>query len=136
MSDKLGITSNVFEQIKQVGDSLSVIVVIGTLLQLLPYMAALVTVVWTIIRIYETRTFQHWNNNRLMRMRARKLIKLRAKSVKAQAALEAMEHLAQARVEARDIISTAATTAAKLSAAENVKVEEKSIIQSTTPLKE
>lgn len=131
MSDKLSI----FDQLKQVGDSLSVVVVIGTLLQYLPAMAALATVIWTLIRIYETRTFQHWNNNRLMKKRARKLIKLRAKAVKAQAALDAIEHLAQARSEARDIVSAAATTAAKLAVQENAEIEKKSIINATTPLK-
>lgn len=46
------------EPIKHAGDVLSVGVVIGTLAQYLPAIAALVTIIWTGIRIFETRTVQ------------------------------------------------------------------------------
>ena len=49
--------SNV-EASKQVMDTVSVFTVVGTLGELLPPMAALVTIVWTGIRIYETETVQ------------------------------------------------------------------------------
>ena len=49
--------SNV-EASKQVMDTISVFTVVGTLGELLPPMAALVTIVWTGIRIYETETVQ------------------------------------------------------------------------------
>jgi len=39
-------------------DGISIAAVIGTLAQLLPAIAALVTIIWTSIRIYETRTVQ------------------------------------------------------------------------------
>ncbi len=39
-------------------DALSVAVVVGTLTNMLPSVAALFTIVWTGIRIYETRTVQ------------------------------------------------------------------------------
>ena len=39
-------------------DGLSVVTVIGTIGELLPPMAALFTLVWTAIRIYETKTVQ------------------------------------------------------------------------------
>ena len=44
------------ETIKTVGDITSVSIVAGTLLNYLPPLAALVTIVWTTIRIYETKT--------------------------------------------------------------------------------
>ena len=46
------------EPTKQVMDTVSVFTVVGTLGELLPPMAALVTIVWTGIRIYETETVQ------------------------------------------------------------------------------
>jgi len=44
--------------IKGFMDGISIAAVIGTLAQLLPAIAALVTIIWTSIRIYETRTVQ------------------------------------------------------------------------------
>ena len=46
------------EGTKQVVDAVSVFTVVGTLGELLPPMAALFTLVWTGIRIYETSTVQ------------------------------------------------------------------------------
>lgn len=46
------------ESTKQVVDAVSVFTVVGTLGELLPPMAALFTLVWTAIRIYETQTVQ------------------------------------------------------------------------------
>lgn len=47
------------EQLKHVGDVLSVGTVLATIAGWLPAVAALVTIVWTGIRIYETRTVQN-----------------------------------------------------------------------------
>ena len=46
------------EPAKHVGDAVSVGVTIATIAQWLPAVAALLTIVWTAIRIYETRTMQ------------------------------------------------------------------------------
>ena len=46
------------ETTKHVVDALSIVTVVGTLVQLLPAIAALFTIVWTAIRIYETDTVQ------------------------------------------------------------------------------
>jgi len=46
------------EAAKSVMDAVSVVTVIGTLAQVLPAIAAGFTIVWTIIRIYETKTVQ------------------------------------------------------------------------------
>jgi hypothetical protein len=46
------------ENAKYIGDSISVITVVGTLTHYLPAIAALLTIIWTGIRIYETDTVQ------------------------------------------------------------------------------
>jgi len=38
------------------------VTVLGTLVDILPAIAALFTIVWTCIRIYETKTVQGWIN--------------------------------------------------------------------------
>jgi len=43
---------------KAIGDAASFATVLGTLAQFLPPLAALFTIVWTAIRIYETNTVQ------------------------------------------------------------------------------
>lgn len=48
------------ETAKTIGDVLSITTVVGTLAQVLPSIAALFTIVWTMIRIYETKTVQSW----------------------------------------------------------------------------
>jgi hypothetical protein len=46
------------ETIKHVADAASILTVIGTLTNVLPHAAALFTIIWTSIRIYETDTVQ------------------------------------------------------------------------------
>ena len=46
------------ELAKNVTDALSVVTVVATLVDMLPSIAALFTIVWTGIRIYETDTVQ------------------------------------------------------------------------------
>jgi len=46
------------EGTKQVMDAVSVFTVVGTLGNILPPIAALFTIIWTGIRIYETKTIQ------------------------------------------------------------------------------
>jgi hypothetical protein len=46
------------ETAKHVVDAISVATVIGTLAQVLPAIAAAFTIIWTTIRIYETKTVQ------------------------------------------------------------------------------
>ena len=59
--------SDHLEQVKSLGDGLSLTVAVGTLVQILPSVAAILTIVWTAIRIYETETVK-----RLMRRRREK----------------------------------------------------------------
>jgi hypothetical protein len=46
------------DQAKHVGDAVAATLTIGTLATWLPPVAALLTIVWTFIRIYETKTMQ------------------------------------------------------------------------------
>jgi hypothetical protein len=46
------------ESTKTFVDGLSVVTVVGTIGEMLPPLAALFTLVWTAIRIYETKTVQ------------------------------------------------------------------------------
>ena len=48
---------------KHVVDALSIATVLGTLMSILPSVAAIFTIVWTAIRIYETKTIQGWLGN-------------------------------------------------------------------------
>ena len=46
------------ETIKQTVDAISMVTVVGTLVDVLPALAAIFTIFWTAIRIYETKTIQ------------------------------------------------------------------------------
>ena len=48
------------ETFKYLVDALSFVTVIGTITSMLPAVAALFTIIWTGIRIYETDTVQGW----------------------------------------------------------------------------
>ena len=48
------------ETVKHVTDGLSIITVVGTLADILPALAALFSLVWSIIRILETQTVRGW----------------------------------------------------------------------------
>lgn len=50
--------NHITEGTKHLIDGLSLITVLGTLVDILPAVAALFTIVWTGIRIYETDTIQ------------------------------------------------------------------------------
>ena len=47
------------EAAKHVVDALSIMTVVGTLMEMLPSIAAIFTIVWTGIRIWETETVQN-----------------------------------------------------------------------------
>ena len=51
------------ETAKHVADALSILTVVGTLVDMLPSLAALISIVWSVIRIYETKTVQGWLGN-------------------------------------------------------------------------
>tara|TARA_R110000744_G_C18920671_1_gene511807 strand:- start:251 stop:436 length:186 start_codon:yes stop_codon:yes gene_type:complete len=51
-------TINASESTKHAVDLLSVVTVLGTLVDFLPAVAAAFTIIWTLIRIWETETIQ------------------------------------------------------------------------------
>jgi hypothetical protein len=51
--------SDSHETTKHVVDALSIMTVVGTLMEMLPSIAAVFTIVWTVIRIWETETVQN-----------------------------------------------------------------------------
>ena len=48
------------EATKHAIDALSFFTVLGTIVNILPAVAAVFTIIWTAIRIYETKTVQGW----------------------------------------------------------------------------
>jgi hypothetical protein len=48
------------ETFKHVVDALSIITVLGTLADMLPSVAAVFTIVWTALRIWEMKTVRNW----------------------------------------------------------------------------
>jgi hypothetical protein len=51
--------SDSHETVKHAIDALSIVTVVGTLVEMLPSIAAVFTIVWTGIRIWETETVQN-----------------------------------------------------------------------------
>jgi hypothetical protein len=60
MNDNHEIWKHLPEGAKHLLDALSIGTMLGTLFQMLPNIAALLTILWTAIRIYETATVQRW----------------------------------------------------------------------------
>jgi len=52
------------EATKHVMDAVSLITVVGTLVEVLPSIAALFTIIWTAFRIWETDTVRQWTNRK------------------------------------------------------------------------
>ncbi len=50
------------ESLKALGDVISISAVSATLMNILPPVAAILTIIWSIIRIYETKTIQQLLN--------------------------------------------------------------------------
>jgi hypothetical protein len=51
---------NINEHTKHWIDTASIATVLGTIMNWLPAVAAIFSIVWTSIRIYETKTVQNW----------------------------------------------------------------------------
>jgi len=54
------IIEHVSEPAKHVVDALSILTVLGTLVEILPAIAAILSIVWSLLRIYESKTVQRW----------------------------------------------------------------------------
>lgn len=55
-----GVAMQSQETIKHIGDALSVSVVVATIASWLPAIAAVMSIIWTAIRIWETETVQNF----------------------------------------------------------------------------
>lgn len=60
------------EHTKHFLDWTSIGVVLGTLMNILPAIAAIASLVWTSIRIYETKTVQEWLKARKAKQNAKR----------------------------------------------------------------
>jgi hypothetical protein len=54
------VIEHVSEPAKHVVDALSILTVLGTLFEYLPSVAALLSIIWSLLRIYESKTVQGW----------------------------------------------------------------------------
>lgn len=53
-----------FESTKHMVDGLSIGVLLGTIAELLPHLASLLTVIWMALRVWESPTVQTWRTRR------------------------------------------------------------------------
>ena len=53
--------------LKDAGDAASIVTLVGTLADALPAIAAVFTIIWTALRIYESETVQGWLGKRTRR---------------------------------------------------------------------
>lgn len=108
----------VLQDIAPVGNATSATVLTASLLAWIPPSAALIGsllgILWFVICITESRTYQHWRNNLRMKHRARKLARLKAQEKIVIAEILALEALRAARVEARELVEGAKADAAVL----------------------
>lgn len=81
-----------------------------------------------VIQLYESRTFQHWKNNWLMKRRARKLARLRARLIVTTAQIKAIEKIRVARREARELVAEASSTAKQVLAEQTTDVEVRDVV--------
>jgi hypothetical protein len=99
--------------------------VLTTVAGILPPAVALVALVWYVIQIYESRTFQHWFRNRQMKSQAKRLARLRAREKVTLAKIEALETVRAAKAEAREKVKVAGAEAEKLVVKEAVETAAK-----------
>jgi hypothetical protein len=99
--------------------------IVATIAGYLPILAAMIALFWYCIQIWESRTVQHWYQNRKMIRKARKIAQLKAKEKVISAQLDALETIRQAKVEARDKLEIAKVEAAKLQLKQETEAEEK-----------
>ena len=67
--------------------------IIGTIFGWLPSIAAIVSIIWFCIQIYESKTFTKWKDDYFAHCKVRKIQKLRAKEKALAAQIAAIETL-------------------------------------------
>lgn len=93
--------------------------IVGTLFGYLPAIASVLSIIWFGIQIYESRTFTHWKNNWIMKHKAKKIARLKAKEKVLAAQILAIETVRAAKVEA-SLQETEAKTEATLDVVHDV----------------
>jgi hypothetical protein len=96
------------------GHSIAGSTLFATLIGWLPQIAALVTVAWGLLQIYESKTFQTFKFNFIARHREKRLAKLLAKEKVVLAQIAALELARHAKVVASDIVAVAKSDASAL----------------------
>ena len=104
-------------------DAIGAGAIVAAFVGYIPALAAAVAMVWYLVQLWESRTVQHWRENRTMVRKAKRIARLKAKEKVITAQLEALESVRQARVEARDKVELAKVEAAKLQVKEETKAE-------------
>lgn len=108
-----------------VASSSIIATILGYLPAVLGVVAAFLASVYYSICVWESRTIQHWMNNRRMVRRARRLMRLKAKEKVLTAKIDALQIIKTARKEARAKVEDATAEAAKLIASTEPKIQEK-----------
>lgn len=107
--------------------------VVAAIMNVLPpiigLIAAIAGAIYYCICVWESRTVQHAVNNWLMRTRARKVLRLKAKAKLVSAQLVALETVRVAKREARELVEEA-----RVEAAADVADAEVSMIENPTHL--
>lgn len=96
------------------GHSVSLSALGAAFIGLAPPIAATVAVIWYSIQIYESRTFQHWKRNFVMKRAGAKLAKLEAKKKILLAEIAATERVRHAENDAKNLVAEAHADAAAL----------------------
>lgn len=102
----------------------------GVLPTVIGALAGFVGLIYYSIVIWESRTIQHWWQNRRMIYRAKKILRLKAQAKVVAAELEAMERVRTAKRVARETLEDA-----QLEAAKAVVLLEPEVIEEITPIK-
>lgn len=88
--------------------------ILGVLPQIIGVFAAVVAMCYYSICMWESRTVQHWYNNRKLVQKAKRVARIRAEQKVLLAELEALEVVREARAVAAEKVEAAKAEAAKL----------------------
>lgn len=88
-------------------DVLAASSIVGTIFGYLPSIAAIISIIWFCIQIYESKTFTKLKSDYLLNRKAKKIAKLRAKEKILAAQIAAIETVRLAKVEAQEKIASA-----------------------------
>lgn len=99
------------DYIAWLGNSASLAAIAGTIMGLLPPLAALAAIAWYLLQMYESKTYRDWRDERLRRKKERKIARLVAKQKVIAAELEALATLRAAKDFAEHMVKAATVKA-------------------------